>query len=77
MIFYSLALILGAFCAFLLGSIYRGKRAKRDSELAIMIIENLKATIKIYKATNEQQKKYYESKIESKNDEIQKLLKHK
>jgi len=59
----------------LLGWIYARRLNKHENDTAIMVIANLKATIEIYKITNEQQKEYFIKKNDELKTEIKKLKK--
>jgi len=70
MISYTILLIALSVISFLLGWLYARKKNKHENDTAIMVVANLKATIEIYKVTNEEQKKY----LTQKNDELKKEI---
>jgi hypothetical protein len=75
MISYIILSIGSTITSFLLGLMYARKKNKKEHDTAIMVIANLKATIEVYKITNEEQKKYFRLTTENNNAETIKLRK--
>ena len=73
MTWYILSLTGGFMISFLLGYISARGKGKRENDIAIMVIANLKATIEIYKTTNKEQKEYLTKKNDELKKEIEKL----